>query len=151
MSFSRSFAKWKCGASYSEKHEKVPFKVPRLKHFPFSEHFLCSDACSIVSLNFTYKHKLKDKFIKNFKMVTAENYTQHRPCLSVAPVQLHESQAHKLGSEFSAPWVSLVWIEGGQQQRLAAIAVDMKLVPLTTVTEFSENHSWLLFVNAFYF
>lgn len=41
---------------------------------------------SIISSNFTYKHKSKDK---NFKMATTEHFTQHRSCVSMGPVQLH--------------------------------------------------------------
>lgn len=55
------------GLPVQRAQKRVPFEVTNRMHFPFSQYFLCSTVLS----DFTYRHKFKDKMIKNFKTAAA--------------------------------------------------------------------------------
>lgn len=57
---------------------------------------LCSHACSIVPLDFTNKHKLKEKMIKDFKVVTAMHESKCQALPAWGPV--HGVHAHEASS-----------------------------------------------------
>lgn len=56
-------------------------------------HFSCP--CSIAPCTLTYKHKFKDKIIKNFKMVMAEHWIKRGPLLNQGPLGQYRSCAHQ--------------------------------------------------------